>query len=127
MAIPAFVIGLKRASSYYEQTIERLKSVGIDATFWEGVDGENLKLNKDESVRNWWSYMYQGQPLNSGTIGCYMAHYRLFKHIYQQGYEKTLIFEDDAVPAHFFTADTLDKLETLSPPSIMALFNFLMW
>ena len=106
MKIPTFVIGLQRLASARADLIAALGRCGIEAQPWEGVDGRlPIELREGESVspaNRVISLAKYGRPQPPTILGCYLAHYRLLKHALEQGYERVLVFEDDAAPLPAF-------------------------
>lgn len=114
-AMPAFVIGLADHKSHYERTIRDLSTAGVTAELWQGVDGNLVKkLASGERISSWWFRLMKGLSPKSlpGVVGCYLSHYRLLRHIYEQGHARAVVFEDDIIPFPAL-AKTLARIENL--------------
>jgi len=96
-----FVITLERAVDRQVNVKERLKGLHFD--FFYGVDKHGLSWEKvneegiydDKKARQLNRYS-KGMIL--GHIACALSHRHLYQHILEKGYQRVLIFEDDAVP-----------------------------
>lgn len=96
-----FVITLERATDRQAKVKERLEGLRYD--FFYGVDKHELNWEKvnqegiydDKRARQLNRYS-KGMIL--GHIACALSHRHLYQHILEKGYQRVLIFEDDAVP-----------------------------
>ena len=96
-----FVITLERAVDRQVNVKERL--IGLHFDFFYGVDKHGLSWEKvneegiydDKKARQLNRYS-KGMIL--GHIACALSHRHLYQHIVEKGYQRVLIFEDDAVP-----------------------------
>lgn len=96
-----FVITLEQAVDRQVNVKERLKGLHFD--FFYGVDKHGLSWEKvneegiydDKKARQLNRYS-KGMIL--GHIACALSHRHLYQHILEKGYQRVLIFEDDAVP-----------------------------
>ncbi|HOZ69053.1 MAG TPA: glycosyltransferase family 25 protein [Chitinophagaceae bacterium] len=96
-----FVITLERAGDRQVKVKERLE--GLTFEFFYGVDKHGLSWEKvnqegvydDKKARQLNRYS-KGMVL--GHIACALSHRKLYQHIVEKGYQRVLIFEDDAVP-----------------------------
>jgi glycosyl transferase family 25 len=96
-----FVITLERATDRQAKVKERLEGLHYD--FFYGVDKHELNWEKvnqegiydDKRARQLNRYS-KGMIL--GHIACALSHRNLYQHIVEKGYQRVLIFEDDAVP-----------------------------
>ena len=96
--MPVFVIGMRRYADRYLAVLEKLKSIGVDAQPFEGVDllgGDTLA--PEEKIFKYTRFLTRGWHLSLGIAGCYFAHYRLMKHILALNVERAVIMECDAV------------------------------
>lgn len=86
---PVFVIGLKNAPRQ-NGILDVLHQSGIAAQHWEGVDGrdaesiDDLPWQGNESYDRW-RVLYKGEHLSFTEMAAYLSHYRLLRHIQQQG------------------------------------------
>lgn len=96
-----FVITLERATDRQVRVKERLEGLAFE--FFYGVDKHGLSWDKvneegvydDKKARQLNRYS-KGMVL--GHIACALSHRKLYEHIVEKGYQRVLIFEDDAVP-----------------------------
>jgi glycosyl transferase family 25 len=71
---------------------------GLDFDFFDGVDGRMFTGQSHvEGVDNEGCLQTSGKILKLGEIGCAMSHKKVWEHIVEKGYKKTLILEDDAM------------------------------
>ena len=111
MPLPVFVLGMRRFPRY-KKVLKELKETGIDAQIVYGVDlmGGDV-LAPDEKVNRYQIIFKTGMP-TYGSVGCYFAHYRLFKHILSLNIERAIVLECDvSLGPHF--KDILEQLEQL--------------
>ena len=111
-APPVFVIGLQRAPERHRKTLAELSALGIDARLWEGVDGA-AAANAGQRPEKWANGdercdrkrgLLKGIHMSFGEVGCYIAHYRLWRHAWQSGWERVVVLECDARPGPDFKA-----------------------
>ena len=117
---PVFVIGLQRAPQRHQKTLAELSAQGIDAQLREGVDGGAAAnagqrpekwANGDERC-DWKRLLIKGAHLSFGEVGCYIAHYRLWRHAWESGWERIVVLECDARPAPGFK-ETIEDIAAL--------------
>jgi len=99
--MPVFVVGLERLKAErYQRVLDALNAIGVAATLWPAVDGlKPIKLEPGESVKRFQLFMYalRGKALIKTEIGCYLSHYRLWKHAFEKNdYERIVVLEDDS-------------------------------
>jgi len=100
--MPVFVIGLERLKEQrYQRVLNDLARIGVDASVWRAVDGlKPIKYEPGEAVARFQPKFYaiHGRPLFRGEIGCYLSHWRLWKHAFvEKGFERIVVLEDDAI------------------------------
>jgi len=100
--MPVFVIGLERLKAErYQRVLDDLARIGVDASVWPAVDGlKPIKFEPGEAVARFkfYCYAFLGRGLLKTEIGCYLSHWRLWKHAFEkQNYERIVALEDDAV------------------------------
>jgi len=98
---PVFVVGLERLKAErYQRVLNDLAQIGVAATVWPAVDGaQPIKYEPGESVRRFQFFMYarRGKALLKTEIGCYLSHWRLWKHAFvEKDCERIVVLEDDA-------------------------------
>jgi Glycosyltransferase involved in LPS biosynthesis len=93
------VITLDRATDRHQEIKEQLK--GLNFEFFYGVDKYNFTL--EETIKNnvYDDVQSRKQDLckngmSLGSIACSWSHLNVYKEVLEKGYEKVLIFEDDA-------------------------------
>lgn len=102
-----YYINLDRRPDRNELFINEMKKVGLDG-FVERVSAED-GINETEPMKK---HHY-----------CSASYYKLFKDIYEKGYEKVIIFEDDAA---FYDRDEISSVDLISN-ALLELNNFPDW
>ena len=95
----AFVISLGRYPERRQETIAAFAAAGIGLEVFEAVDGaDEITFETGESVdfRDGKACPYVW--VSTAQIGCYLSHYRLLRRACDEGWERVLVFEDDARP-----------------------------
>ena len=113
--IPVFVINLRREKTKRETMRRRLTSLGIEPVFVEATDGRELDENSLKKV-------YSAQKavevfkreLSRGEVGCALSHLSIYWRMEEEGLEKAVILEDDAVVCDDFPA-ILKHLDEVPP------------
>lgn len=93
-----YVISLKRSSDRHPRVERNLK--GLDYEIFWGVDGSKLNLKELEEKEIYvpetaMRHNFSGKVLQPGEIGCSLSHLHIYKKILKNGYQRTLILEDD--------------------------------
>lgn len=89
------VISLKRRSdrlNTFKESVKSLTSFSLqDVEVFEAIDGYELEPTPD--IIN----LFKNNNFNyrCGVVGCALSHYSLIKKIIENGWQRTLIFEDD--------------------------------
>lgn len=95
-----YVITLQRATDRHEHIRKELE--GLNYEFFFGKDKQNFSIEElkqkgiyDEALAC--KHHRYGKPMPPGMIGASWSHAEVYKKIVQQGYQRTLIMEDDVV------------------------------
>ncbi len=107
------VINSRQRGDRLKNMTERFKSLGLvkdhfefmDKYRFEAINGghmdvSNLPITYDKG-------------LNGGEIGCYLSHLAIYKLIFTNGWQKTLILEDDAIFTERFFTDFENQYNNL--------------
>lgn len=96
-----YVLTLERAKSRQEKISNSLK--GLNYEFWLGKDKANFDVEElkaagiyDEAAAK--KIHRYNKPMNPGQIGCSWSHRCIYEDVLAKGYNRVLIFEDDALP-----------------------------
>lgn len=73
---------------------ERFSKLGIEAERFPAIYGGSVNWS-DEYYKQFYKQDIK-QELNNGELGCYLSHLAIYKMIKDNGWNKTLILEDDA-------------------------------
>ncbi|TKR67316.1 hypothetical protein L596_023488 [Steinernema carpocapsae] len=93
-----YLINLKRRPERLRKMDAILQLFGIDYTLWEATDGKRLEedeYSKEIKILPGYEDPFYKRTLKNGEIGCFLSHYRIWKNVVENGYEKVLVFEDD--------------------------------
>ena len=95
----AFVISLARHPERRHPTIAAFAAAGVHLEVFEAVDGAaEITFEAGESVDFQDGKACPYTCVSTTQIGCYLSHYRLLRRAYDEGWERVLVFEDDARP-----------------------------
>jgi len=89
-AVPIFVISLAAAPLRRERISNHLVSLGLSYHVVDAVDGRQLTPGELADVDG----TAGASPV--GQIGCYLSHFKVYRHIVDRGLPLALILEDDA-------------------------------
>ena len=96
---PVFVISLARAAERRADMVRRLDAADVRYEIVDAVDGATLDLSqlKERIKPGLLSEKADrvADTLNSGAIGCYLSHYRVWERMVREGVECALVLEDD--------------------------------
>lgn len=99
-----FMINLRRRPDRRDRMHKCFDEMGLDVETIDAVDGQELNETFLKSI----SFMpdfydpYHKRPMKLGEIGCFLSHYQVVKN----GYEKTLVLEDDIRFESYFRKKT---------------------
>jgi len=99
MTIQARIISLDPKNSVALALCQSLINEGIDAELFSAVDGRASfpDLLPGEKVCQNRSLLNRRTELTASEAGCYLSHYRLVKHAYENQLSHICIFEDDVI------------------------------
>jgi glycosyl transferase family 25 len=121
---PCFVVSLKRSLDRRAHIAAEFAREGVPFAFIDAIDAMEINPQRITSPS-------LGHPLVAGDIACTMSHGRAMQTMLDQGYDRAIIFEDDAtlIPGFLAATDALlaanvrwDFLKLCGPP--IALANF---
>ncbi|MCX8020095.1 MAG: glycosyltransferase family 25 protein [Chitinophagaceae bacterium] len=97
-----FVVTVSSFTERQEKMKQKLQ--GIDFEFFFGVHKDEITddFMAHEYVydkKNTLSPGHYFKPMTKSEMACALSHRRLYEHIIEQGIQKSLILEDDAIPA----------------------------
>ncbi|XP_016963573.1 glycosyltransferase 25 family member [Drosophila biarmipes] len=94
-----FMINLKRRPERRAKMEELFQELGIDAEYFEAVDGKELTAERlqEMGIRFLPGYEdpYHHRAMTMGEIGCFLSHYRIWVKMVRKGLKEVLILEDD--------------------------------
>lgn len=90
----AYVINLKRAVIRREHMVAQLSRSGVSYQFVEAHEGRELDLDDPRVVDP--SVLADG-TLSPGGVGCALSHLDAYRMIVEDGRQRALVLEDDAV------------------------------
>ncbi|XP_055957916.1 glycosyltransferase 25 family member [Patella vulgata] len=101
-----YMVNLLRRPERRERMRNTLYDLGIDAKFFDAIDGKKLNDTYLDSLGidmlPGFADPYHGRALTMGEIGCFLSHYTIWEEMVSKNYEKILIFEDDVRFEPFF-------------------------
>jgi len=106
-----FVINLKSAVKKRENMTNILDKYTQDYTFFEAIDGKELKDDEYKINLNWMN-PYDNTHTTYGEVGCALSHYSLWKKMMDENIEKALILEDDIIIKNPDFISIIDNIPT---------------
>lgn len=114
------VINTNQRADRLRDMTERFKSLGLVKDQFEFIDKYRFEaINGGHVDRRNYNVTWD-RGLNNGELGCYLSHLEIYKQIVLNGWNKTLILEDDALFTPEFFTDFGRHYEMLP-------FDFDMW
>ena len=93
--VPIYVINLARDQARRDFMEGTLASLGLEAEFVPGVDGQRLTAAELALYDRDRCRIVYGSDMKPGEIGCYLGHYHLYQQLLSEGVKLALILEDD--------------------------------
>lgn len=94
-----YMINLKRRPERRAKMEELFEELGIEAEYFEAVDGKELTTERlqEMGVRFLPGYEdpYHHRAMTMGEIGCFLSHYRIWVTMVRKELKEVLILEDD--------------------------------
>ncbi|KJH41023.1 LPS glycosyltransferase [Dictyocaulus viviparus] len=101
-----YMINLKRRPERRAKMEKIFNILGVNATYWEATDGQNLPLDYHYRVLPGYLDPFHKRPIKAGEIGCFLSHYRIWQDVANLGLRRVIVFEDDLR----FTKDGLERI-----------------
>ncbi|XP_044269786.1 glycosyltransferase 25 family member [Tribolium madens] len=107
-----FMINLLRRPERRERMRFCFDELGLQVTIVDAVDGRALNASILQLISPLPEYAdpYHKRPMTLGEIGCFLSHYNIWKDIVRNGYETTLVLEDDIRFEPFFRSKVLNVM-----------------
>ena len=106
-----FVINLKSDFKKRETMTDILNKYTSDYTFFEAINGKELKDDEYKINLNWMN-PYDNTHTTYGEVGCALSHYSLWKKMIDENIEQALILEDDVVIKNPDFISIIDNIPT---------------
>ncbi len=101
---------------------------GLQFEFFYGVDKQTLSVKSllesgDVTYYHEQSFSRSPKEFHEGNVACSWSHRNMYQYIQANGWRRTLILEDDAVPAKWLYEQPIDNFfgEWLQPYNVWAL------
>jgi len=104
-----FVINLKKRNDRWKRVNEKFKGSNLKLIRWDAVYGKELSVKYVSQITTDFCRNF----CSSGTIGCWLSHYNLWKHISNNNLNNVLILEDDANPIKDFNKNLSEFLTSI--------------
>ncbi|ETZ05176.1 glycosyltransferase family 25 protein [Holospora undulata] len=111
--IDTYIINLDRAKERWNKITHRLlKCSDFNIKRVAAIDGKyenfsHIPFDIHQTVRNF------GQPLSTGTIGCYLSHVKVWEVFYNSQKDYCLVLEDDVTFDPHLLLNILKELEAI--------------
>ncbi|EFA00173.1 glycosyltransferase 25 family member [Tribolium castaneum] len=108
-----FMINLLRRPERRQRMRFCFDELGLQVTIVDAVDGRALNASILQQISPLPEYAdpYHKRPMTLGEIGCFLSHYNIWKDIVRNGYETTLVLEDDIRFESFFRTKVLNVMD----------------
>lgn len=123
-ALPIFVINLKSAYDRWQESTQQLRRMGLVHERFDATDGyqlaeEEINAHFARETSRKWCY-----DLSPPEVGCYLSHWRVWKHIVDSRLPGAFVLEDDFQAASEFPEiiRALSRLE-FARPSLITLYH----
>ncbi|XP_020812456.1 glycosyltransferase 25 family member [Drosophila serrata] len=94
-----FMINLKRRPERREKMERLFEELGIEAEYFEAVDGKELTEDRLQEMGvgflPGYEDPYHHRAMTMGEIGCFLSHYSIWVTMVRKGLKEVLILEDD--------------------------------
>jgi collagen beta-1,O-galactosyltransferase len=107
-----FMINLVRRPERRKRMKMCFDELGLLVTIVDAVDGKALNASVLQQISPLPEYAdpYHKRPMTLGEIGCFLSHYNIWREIVRNGYETTLVLEDDIRFESFFRSKVLNVM-----------------
>ena len=112
---PILVINLRGSTTRWEKASAELTRVGLAFERHEASDGRVLREEELSRLAPWSPSAFF-KPLSPGEIGCFLSHITAAERIVREGWERTLVLEDDFLLGEDFVSRLEDVLSLPGPP-----------
>ncbi len=92
MDIPIFIIHLNKDTDKLVSITKEMSRHGLKACLFNAINGS--KISSRHASQQWYD-PYTHRSLTYGELGCAMSHYKVWRKIIDENYEKVIILEDD--------------------------------
>jgi glycosyl transferase family 25 len=113
---PILVINLAGSTVRWQKVSAALEAVGLTFERHEASDGRLLSATEIAQLAPWNPAAFF-KPLSPGEVGCCLSHVSVVERIVREGWERTLVLEDDFLLADNFVARLKDLLAVPGPPA----------
>ena len=86
-----FVISMKSYKARREFQIRQAKSLNLDISFIDAINGSDLSSEELQNAANEWT-----RPIFSKDVGCYLSHRKVWQEVCKEE-QKCLVVEDDVI------------------------------
>jgi len=86
-----FVISMKSYKERREFQIRQAKSLNLDISFVDAINGSDLSTEELQNAANVWT-----RPIFSKDVGCYLSHRKAWQEVCKEE-QKCLVIEDDVI------------------------------
>uniref|UniRef100_A0A915MNU0 Protein kinase domain-containing protein n=1 Tax=Meloidogyne javanica TaxID=6303 RepID=A0A915MNU0_MELJA len=88
-----YLINLARRPERLNKMAQILRLVGMKFERFEAVDGQNLTKRQLDSLNFLPGYLdpHQRRPMKLGEIGCFLSHYKVWKDVVANGFDRAIV------------------------------------
>jgi glycosyl transferase, family 25 len=112
---PIFVISLPHCAERRRGISARLAGLGLDFSFIDGIGGRETDPTQHPLYAGRRRRLFFGKDLTRGEYGCLLSHRAVYRHMDENGIERALVLEDDAVLLDSLTEVIAACLQTPVP------------
>ena len=92
-----FIITLPEAKGRQDHMRAQMKAQGLAFEFFDAVDGRNFDVPSHPVYNATLRRLFFGRDMKGGEIGVLLSHKAIYQKMIDEGIEKALVFEDDAI------------------------------
>ena len=116
------ILTIRRNIDRLNFLVDRLKSLNLDYTIIEGIDGSSISDVDIQNINSDFYFEKYGIRMSKHEICCALGHRKVYQYMIDKSINKALILEDDAYPLSTLP-DLLNKINKINDYDLLYLFH----
>lgn len=116
------ILTIRRNADRLNFLVNRLKSLSLDYTIIEGLDGSSISNVEIQDINTNFYFEKYGIRMSKHEICCALGHRMVYQYMVDKSIDKALILEDDAYPLSILP-DLLNKIDSIDNYDLLYLFH----